>query len=356
MSAGDPVNLIEGQIPTDYHCSCDYCRRAIGELRPPGGGYYSRLERREYYDSVESGSSPDAHVAKTPLHVARWLVQAYTDPGDWVLDPTIGAGTTAVEAITQNRNVAGMELQFSEALRSNLAAARNALLAPGDRVARPSTTETVKVKNVDKRGKLVPGELELEFKDKVVRRYGSIESHSAAVTARLREKGVPAPEAKIRIGDARRVGAFLGELGIKFSLVINNPPYSGDESDGGMGANHPLKDKFKYKEGLPNLAFLDEGPAYWNAMREIYAACIEHLAPGGHFAYGIKDMMRRQKPFMLHQQFDELLEKIGLEHVGTAFLKHNPTTLFLNTYFKRYGVHPPYYQTIGVFRKPGGPA
>jgi hypothetical protein len=136
-------------------------------------------------------------------------------------------------------------------------------------------------------------------------------------------------------------------------LVINNPPYSGDEH---AGAGGKMKSNGKtwttpYKDGLPNLAFLGEGPAYWEAMRLIYSDCVRHLKVGGIFATGIKDQMRHKKPDMLHEKFCALMEGIGLRPLGTAFLKHYPTTLHLNTYFKRYGVHCPYYQTISVFEK-----
>ena len=295
MAKADAVNLVTGKIPDDYHCRCAHCERWIGELRPAGGGYYSRLERREYYDAIETTKKKKgeeeqkgkAHIAKTPLHVARWLVQSYTDPGQWVLDPTIGAGTTAVEALTQGRNVAGMEVQFADALSANI--------------------------------------------------------------KKNRPDGL---QAKIRIGDARRIGSFLDELGVEFDLVVNNPPYSGDKSDGGIGKDNRLKGQYAYEPGLPNLAFLNEGPAYWEALGGIYDACVAHLKVGGYFAFGVKDMMRAKKPFMLHQQLNTLLDgRGGLRHVGTAVLKHHPATLFLNTYEKFYGVKPPLYQTISVFEK-----
>ena len=287
---GDRVESQPG-TPADYHCQCEFCRRSLGELRPAEGVYYSRLERRAYYDKSESG--PGGHVAKTPLHVARWAVQQYTKKGDWVLDPTIGAGTTAVEAVTQGRSVAGMELQFGDVLSANVA--RN---LPGD---------------------------------------GSV-------------------EARLRIGDARQVRAFLSDAckGVRFALVVNNPPYSGDESDGGIGPAHPLKGQFQYKSQLPNLAFLRERGEYWGALEIIYMACVDAMKPGGRFVVAVKDMMRKKQPFLLHRDLALLLQKVGLEHEGTAFLKHYPTTLFLNTYFKTHGVHPPYYQTILVFRKKGG--
>ena len=346
MSAGDLVNLVEGVIPEMYHCRCEFCLRSIGELRPADGSYYSRLERRGYYDRAENNTDNGGHVAKTPLHAARWCIQRYTERGDWVLDPTIGAGTTAVEAVTQGRNVAGMELQYGDVLMGNLTAAMNYLLPDADREVRKTWTTAVKVPKTDKKGhEVVPQEVI----DKNIRHFEPIAEYRTRVMSKLNLDCVP--KTKIRIGDSRRIEDYLSDLGHKFSLVSNNPPYSGDEhANMGIGGNMKTA---HYQEGLPNLAFLREGNEYWEALATIYDACIAHLCSGGHFVFAVKDMMRNKKPFMLHQRLNELLQgRGGLSHVGTAFLKHHPTTLFLNTYFETYGVHPPYYQTISVFRKP----
>lgn len=274
------VNLIAGHKPEAYHCDCKYCTQVIGELRREDGSYYSRLDRRKYYSLTER--SKDRHICPTPLHTARWAIQTYTKPGDWVLDPTIGAGSTAVESLTHGRNVSGMELQFSKVLTDNIA--------------------------------------------KHIR---------------------PGLRAEIAEGDARNIGPFLDEIDQQFDLVVNGPPYSGDANAGLNRAS------FTYDSSLPNIAFLKEGAEYWRTMSTVYGACIDHLKPGGHFVITIKDMVRRKQPFLLHKLFNELMEnELGMEFVGTAFLKHYPTTLFLNTYFKSFGVHPPYYQTIAVFKKP----
>lgn len=292
MAAGDKVNLVKGPLPKDYHCTCEFCQKALGELRPSATGpYYSRLERRQYYETkVESGK--EGHAAKTPLHVARWAIQKYSEPGDWVLDPTIGAGTTAVEAITQNRNVAGMEVQYEKILSANIK------------------------KNISK-----------------------------------------TVDAKIRIGDARDIGKFLKDIGKKFSLIVNNPPYSGDEHQTSLvpeGYKHQSK-KFTYESGLPNLAFLKENAEYWETMASIYKSCIEHLVPGGHLVIGIKDMVRNKAPFLLHEKFCQMIvAQVCLSFVGTAVLRHYPATMAMNTYPKRFpDVKIPLYQTINVFRKKG---
>ncbi len=286
------VHVDEGVVPRDYHCRCRFCKNAIGELRPEDGTYYNRNERRTYYDPKESGES--GHAAKTPLHVARWAVQRYTRPGQWVLDPTIGAGTTGVEALVQRRNAAGMELQFGGILSAN-----------------------------------------------------------------LRRHAVSGRSAVVGIGDARNISEFLHGIGQRFPLIVNNPPYSGDEHWTTFGVADEKRavgqwsTQFDvYDRSLPNLALLKEGDEYWRTMEKIYRDCVEYLYPGGRFVVAVKDQMRAKRSDQLHERFAELLEGIGLEHEGTAFLRHHPGTLHLHTYFKRYGVHPPYYQTIIVFRRP----
>ena len=78
MARGDPVNVVPGPPPGNYHCGCEHCRASLGELKRPDGTYYSRLERREYYDKAEKGGG--GHIAKTPIHIARWAVQKFTKP------------------------------------------------------------------------------------------------------------------------------------------------------------------------------------------------------------------------------------------------------------------------------------
>jgi hypothetical protein len=301
MSAGDPVHVFTRQRPGDYHCTCRYCtEQVIGELRMPNGEYYSRLERKDYYAPEETRKeNGDGHIAKTPLHVARWAIQAYSKVGDWVLDPTIGAGTTAVEALTQGRHAAGMEIEYSHILEANIR----------------------KVKE------------HLEARD---------------------------CKARVASGDARNIRGFFDQLdeGLNrkrtFQLVVNNPPYSGDvsaypkrDADGNPTENVT----YQYDSSLPNLAHLKEGDAYWEALEDIYEACIERMELGAHFVVGVKDMTRNKTPYLLHYEITELLEDMGLTFVGSAFLRHHPGTLHLNRAIKEGNKAVPLYQTITVLRK-----
>jgi len=279
----ETVNLRKGKLPADYVGGAKYEKKFLGELIRKDGSYYSRLERREYYSPTEK-----IHPAKTPVHVARWAIQRYTEPNDWVLDPTIGTGTTAVEALLLGRNAVGMEIEYIDVIR-----------------------ESVKANNPLKK------------------KY------------------------RILDGDARQIGKYISDL--SFALVVNNPPYSGDVRQTRF-AEKDRKGKWlnymsQYDGRLPNLAFLGENEEYWSTMGSIYRQCIDRLKKGGRFVIGIKDMMRNRRPFLLPERFGDLLTAIGMTYEGMAVLKHHPTTLHLNTYEKKFGVRPPLYQAILVFRR-----
>lgn len=50
------------------------------------------------------------HPCQFPVELVERLVLALTDPGDWVLDPFMGVGTTAIAALMHERRAIGAEL------------------------------------------------------------------------------------------------------------------------------------------------------------------------------------------------------------------------------------------------------
>jgi DNA modification methylase len=279
----ETINLKPGKLPSDYVGGEKYEKIFLGELIREDGSYYSKLERRSYYAPEER-----SHPAKTPLHIARWAIQTFTEEDEWVLDPTIGVGTTAVEALRLKRNAAGVEIEFMDLIKKN-----------------------VSINN--------------PFDKKFI----------------------------IIHGDARNISKLIPDR--TFSLVINNPPYSGDARQ--TAFSKKTEDGWtdtvvNYDPKYANIAFLKENAEYWGTMLNIYQQCAGMLEPGGRFVVGIKDMMRNRKPFLLPEKFGDLLASIpGMKFEGTVVLKHHPPTMHLNTYEKKFGVPLPLYQTILVFRK-----
>lgn len=111
---------IDHDIAFDNSCSCGYCHNIIGTMltenpirasKTPGlhTRYYSRKDW-EKYNLKNFDSEKSIKLEPDPPQIARWAIQNYTDPGQIVLDPFMGLGTTIVEAINNKRQGIGFEL------------------------------------------------------------------------------------------------------------------------------------------------------------------------------------------------------------------------------------------------------
>lgn len=282
-------------LPDDYHCDCEFCQKFLGVMIRPDGSKYSKLDRNKYYKE-KSGITKGGHIAKTPLHVARWAIQNFTQEGDDVLDPTMGAGTTAVEALNHGRNVAGVEIEFIEVIRGNTEANN-------------------------------PYSMDIDIVE----------------------------------GDARDIAKLIDPTRHQFDLIVNNPPYSGDirekKFQRDLKDRSDMEEKYAaYDKSKANLAFLKENGDYYQTIAGIYRDGLAMTKIGGHLVIGVKDMIRNKKPYMLHKFLAEAIMQFcpGVEYVGMALLPHYPTTLFMNTYHKRFPdleIKIPVYQTVIIFRK-----
>ena len=66
------------------------------------------------------------HPASTLPDLAGYAISCFTEPGDWVLDPMCGIGTTLVEAVTRGRRALGIEVdpRWSEVAQACLTGLR----------------------------------------------------------------------------------------------------------------------------------------------------------------------------------------------------------------------------------------
>ncbi len=81
---------------------------------------------RQIWD-VPSVRANDTHPAMFPEELATRVIRLYTDPGDIVLDPFLGSGTTAIAAINSGRKYIGLELmqKYFILAQNNIAEALN---------------------------------------------------------------------------------------------------------------------------------------------------------------------------------------------------------------------------------------
>ncbi|WP_227999115.1 TRM11 family SAM-dependent methyltransferase [Nocardia australiensis] len=166
-----------------------------------------------------------AHPAKMFPAIVAHAVATYTRPGDLVLDPMCGIGTTLVESLHLGRRAVGVEYEsrWAELARTNIELARDA--------------------------------------------------------------GIDL-DASVFHGDARKLGDLIpAELRGQASLVITSPPY-GDSLHGHVRANRtqPVqKSNHRYGQVLDrgNLANVGLGRLL-SGFTKILAGAAEYLAPGGH--------------------------------------------------------------------------
>jgi modification methylase len=191
-----------------------------------------------------------AHPAKMLPAIARHAITAYSHPGDLVLDPMCGIGTTLVEAIHLGRDAIGVELE-----------ARWADLA------RANTTHA--------------------------RRCGA--------------KGT----ATVVIGDARHLLDLLDPG--RVALVLTSPPY-GSSIHGQVTAHpgHGVaKYHNSYSPDPGNLGRVPP-PALLEALGEILGGCQMLLRPGGLLVLTARPYRHRDLLVDLPGQLTQLAEQVGL--------------------------------------------
>lgn len=78
-------------------------------------GVWADIRETDVLEGWQNGRDPDdeKHVCPLQLTVIRRLVRLYSNPGELVLDPFMGIGSTAVVAVQEGRNALGFELKES---------------------------------------------------------------------------------------------------------------------------------------------------------------------------------------------------------------------------------------------------
>jgi modification methylase len=177
-----------------------------------------------------------AHPGKMLPELARRIVTEYSAPGQSIVDPMAGIGTSVVEAALLGRRAVGVELEarWSALAETNL----DHMLGKGKR--------------------------------------------------RL---------AEIRVGDARHLPEVLGKRAGTVDLIVTSPPYG---CDAGVidkpawlaGGRLCPPETLNYSKDRANLGHA-RGSAYEVAMVEVYAACFATLRPGGKLVVVTKNTRRK---------------------------------------------------------------
>jgi site-specific DNA-methyltransferase (adenine-specific) len=102
-----PTPQLTGDRP-GTGCECIaimHGKRSKGKMRWNGSGRPAVWRHLPPY-----GDDRNGHPTPKPLPLMLQLVEDFTDPGDTILDPYCGSGTTLVAALRLGRNAIGVEL------------------------------------------------------------------------------------------------------------------------------------------------------------------------------------------------------------------------------------------------------
>lgn len=92
-----PINRTASQGTTNYGALTPQKPFTLTEKRVPSS--WQKI-------NVQKG----LHPTQKPVDLIRYMIRTYSNPGDTILDPTMGSGTAGVAALAEGRNFIGIEL------------------------------------------------------------------------------------------------------------------------------------------------------------------------------------------------------------------------------------------------------
>jgi modification methylase len=182
--------------------------------------------------------------------LARRAIESYSEPGDLVVDPMCGIGTTLVEASDLGRRAVGVELE--------------------DRWAR-----------------LASANLDLLHGERPTRSLALVAEGDARALAHLLTV-----RARRLLEDEHHRGVAQPIAAGAVDLILTSPPYACEIADvNEVSGPEPLRriDTANYSRDRSNIGHA-RGDNYLVAMRDVYRACATVLKPGGFLVAVTKDM------------------------------------------------------------------
>lgn len=128
--------------------------------RKSGSVFYADRDKPAYVQEfqgypttiLEYAITENMHPTQKPIDLLRYLIRTYTNPGDTVLDFTMGSGTTGVACMMEGRNFIGIEIDpgyFAIAEKRIADAAAQPRLIPDEPTLRPQTVSLFEAESAE---------------------------------------------------------------------------------------------------------------------------------------------------------------------------------------------------------------
>lgn len=314
------------------------------------GQQTSQVQRRGRY-TPES----NAHPAKMLPELCRQIIQRYTRPGDTILDPFGGVGTTLVEGIHLGRNVILVEYEprFVKLAEANAKLAVRQGAAGTCTIIRGDSRDLLSLltSSVDHVISSPPyGDSRLSVEPGIMERLGKALQAGKITNQQYRRfaqrKMFTETPPFSRYSD--RPGNIGNRLYQPIDAILTSPPYADShlryESDGDKGRTWEVMTRKKVGRyavpssdpaNLGNLSVyrnVDKSRAssvqssspesYLDAVLKVYQGCFSLLKPGGFMILATRNFRRKGRLINLAGDTIRLMELVGF-----SFYQHNVAVL-----------------------------
>lgn len=112
--------------PVPLNSKCIYLSnsREMAVVAVKGGSptFNSHYDSGDYSYPIPRHGGKRIHPTQKPLDLFRELIRKHSSPGDLVIDPFLGSGTTAVAALEEDRQFAGCDIDesYTQAAKSRM--------------------------------------------------------------------------------------------------------------------------------------------------------------------------------------------------------------------------------------------
>jgi DNA modification methylase len=256
-----------------------------------------RIDRKDYFTSKST-----IHPAKMNLSLCWELIKMYSKPGDTILDPMSGEGTTGI-CVFENRNYIGIEFEpdFVKMQIDNMmnieAKAREGLFVKdtGDWLVIHGDARNNPIRSADVVLTSPP--------------YGQVMSNKSGGATSFQNIGVSCKKRNYSKNSENLGNMKYG----KVDDVILSSPLCSEGLGHGQTVNTALpgkdnRSKYRISKNSNNVS-MKIGKTYLNEMLKVYAECFRVLKPGGLMILVLKNYVKKKKLVRLDLDTRKLCEE-----------------------------------------------